>query len=58
MLQGDPVQRAVATWHAGWTPARQASGDAWLLPHLADQLDDAYSVNRWVAWQAIKRDPR
>ncbi len=58
VLQGDPVQRAVATWHAGWTPARQASGDAWLLPHLADQLDDAYSVNRWVAWQAIKRDPR
>jgi hypothetical protein len=54
VLQGDPVQRAVATWHGGWQPARDVSGTDWLVPHLADQLDDAYSVNRWVAWQALK----
>ena len=57
LLQGDPVQRAVATWHAGWMPARKASGTDWLVPHLAEQLDDAYSVNRWLAWQALKSDP-
>ena len=56
--QGDPVQRAVATWHASWQPARDASGSDWLGPHLADQLDDAYSVNRWLAWQALKSDSR
>ena len=54
VLQGDPVQRAVATWHGGWQPARDVSGTDWLVPHLAEQLDDAYSVNRWVAWQALK----
>ena len=58
VLQGDPIQRVVATWHAGWQPARDASGSDWLVPHLADQLDDAYSVNRWAAWQALKSDPR
>jgi len=57
VLQGDPVQRAVATWHAGWQPARDASGTDWLEPHLAEQLDDVYSVNRWLAWQALKSDP-
>ena len=57
VLQGDPVQRAVATWHAGWQPARDASGTDWLVPHLAEQLDDVYSVNRWLAWQALKSDP-
>lgn len=56
VLQGGPVQRAVATWHAGWQPARDVSGSDWLVPHLVDQLDDAYSVNRWVAWQALKSD--
>jgi predicted CXXCH cytochrome family protein len=55
VLQGDPVQRALATWHGGWQPARDISGGSdWLVPHLADQLDDAYSVNRWIAWQALK----
>jgi len=58
VLQGDPIQRVLATWHAGWQPARDASGSDWLVPHLADQLDDAYSVNRWAAWQALKSDPR
>ncbi|MED5446633.1 MAG: cytochrome c3 family protein [Planctomycetota bacterium] len=58
VLQGDPIQRVVTTWHAGWQPARDASGSDWLVPHLADQLDDAYSVNRWAAWQALKSDPR
>lgn len=57
VLQGDPVQRAVAIWHAGWMPARTASGTDWLVPHLAEQLDDVYSVNRWLAWQALKSDP-
>ncbi|MDP7273885.1 MAG: multiheme c-type cytochrome [Planctomycetaceae bacterium] len=57
MLQGTPVQRAVTSWHAGWGPARKASGTDWLVPHLAEQLDDSYSANRWVAWQALKSDP-
>ena len=58
VLQGDSVQRALATWHAGWQPARDVSGTDWLVPHLADQLDDAYAANRWAAWQALKSDAR
>ncbi len=29
LLKGDAGQRAIAAWHMGWEPARQASGSDW-----------------------------
>jgi hypothetical protein len=57
VLQGGPVQRAVATWHAGWQPARDTSGDGWLAPHLARLLEDPYGVVRHIANESLKKQP-
>ena len=49
MLRGDPVQRALAAWHYGWEPAREASELRPLRPALGVLLVDRYSVVRQVA---------
>lgn len=53
-LGGDAVQRAIGSWHMGWGPALEASGQNWQLPHLNLIRGDAYSVNRFVAQQAMQ----
>ena len=56
-LKGDAAQRTVLAWHMGWRPAREASGDGWLAPYLAQLLTDSYSATRQVAFRSISRLP-
>lgn len=57
LLRGDAVQRAIAAWHYGWEPAREASGEEWLAPYLAHGLDDPYSAVRNVARRSLRKLP-
>jgi len=57
LLTGDAVQRAVMVWNFGREETRQASGDDWQLPLLAELLDDPYSVVRAAAAQTIRKFP-
>lgn len=57
LLKGEAVQRALASWHLGWEPAREASGRHWQAPFLAQLLDDPYSVVRFISGQAISKQP-
>jgi hypothetical protein len=55
MLRGDAGQRALAAWSMGWDPAKQASGQGWLAPFLAELLDDPYSAVRYIAHRSLRR---
>jgi hypothetical protein len=57
LIAGDAVQRAIVAWHAGWQPAREASGDWWLAPLLAELLDDPYASVRFLAGQSLEGLP-
>jgi len=57
LLRGDAGQRALIAWHMGWEPARQASGTNWLIPYLAETLDDPYSVVRYIGQRSLKTIP-
>ena len=58
MLRGDAAQRAIAAWHTGWEPARQATGGSgWAVPLLARLLEDTYSAVRFIAWRNLKALP-
>jgi predicted CXXCH cytochrome family protein len=57
LLRGDAGQRALIAWHMGWDPAKQASGTNWLVPYLAETLDDPYSVVRYIGQRSLKRLP-
>jgi hypothetical protein len=52
-LKGDAAQRTIVAWHMGWGPAREASGDDWMAPYLAQLLTDPYSATRRVAYRSI-----
>lgn len=55
LLRGDAGQRALLAWHMGWEPARQISGTNWLLPYLAETLNDPYSVVRYIGQRSLKQ---
>ncbi|REJ65504.1 MAG: C cytochrome precursor [Planctomycetota bacterium] len=52
-LSGDAGQRAVISWNMGWQPAREISGDAWMVPALAQLLEDPYPVVRSTAYRSL-----
>ncbi|MSR21839.1 MAG: hypothetical protein EXR91_12850 [Gemmatimonadetes bacterium] len=52
-LKGDAAQRTILAWHMGWGPAREASGETWMAPYLAQLLTDPYSATRQVAHGSI-----
>jgi predicted CXXCH cytochrome family protein len=54
-LSGDAGQRALVAWAMGWEPAREASGETWLAPYLAQQLVDPYSAVRYIAGHSLQR---
>lgn len=56
LLSGDAGQRALLAWHAGWTPAREASGHKWLAPFLGQLLSDPYAAVRYIAWRSLRQD--
>jgi hypothetical protein len=52
-LTGDAGQRAIAAQAMGWQPAQAASGTDWMLPHLAQLLDDPYDAVRFIAGRSL-----
>jgi hypothetical protein len=54
-LQGDAGQRALAAWTMGWEPARDASGEGWLAPYLAELIMDPYDAVRFIAYRSLRR---
>ena len=53
MLRGDAGLRALTAWSLGWAPAQEASGTAWMVPHLAELLTDPYEAIRYIAYRSI-----
>ncbi|MBM3782505.1 MAG: hypothetical protein FJW29_12690 [Acidobacteria bacterium] len=41
----------------GWVPAQEASGTAWMVPVLAQLLDDPYDAVRFVAQRSLRQLP-
>ncbi|HKQ37725.1 MAG TPA: C cytochrome precursor, partial [Verrucomicrobiae bacterium] len=56
-LRGDAGQRALLGWHMGWKPAREASGERWLVPYLGQLLEDPYSAVRYIARRSLRALP-
>jgi hypothetical protein len=56
-LTGDAGQRAIAAQAMGWKPAQEASGTDWMLPHLAQLLDDPYDAVRFIAGRSLRSLP-
>jgi hypothetical protein len=54
LLRGDAGQRALVAWTLGWGPAREASGEDWLAPFLAQLLDDPYPAVRYIAGRSLQ----
>jgi predicted CXXCH cytochrome family protein len=55
LLKGDAGQRALAAWSMGWDSARQAAGEKWIAPYLAQLFDDPYPAVRYIAARSLKR---
>lgn len=55
ILGGDAGLRALISWHFGWSEARQASGEAWMVPVLAPLLDDSYAAVRCMAERSLRQ---
>jgi hypothetical protein len=56
-LSGDAVQRALMAWSMGWEPARQVSGNHWMVPYLATLLADPYDAVRYNAQRTLRSYP-
>jgi len=56
-LAGDAGQRAIIAQAMGWSPAQAASGTDWMLPHLAQLLDDPYDAVRFIAGRSLRTLP-
>lgn len=56
-VKGDAVQRAIAAWHMGWEPARQASGRSWQGAYLALLVADPYIAVRRLAERSLEGVP-
>ena len=57
VLRGDAGLRALAAWHMGWAPAREASGSGWMVPYLGELLGDSYEAVRYVAAASLRSLP-
>jgi len=57
LLRGDAAQRALIAWSLGWKSAREASGELWLVPFLAELLTDPYSAVRYIAYRSLRQLP-
>ena len=58
ILKGDAGQRAIASWHFGWAPAKEASDTKWMAPFLAELLTDSYDVVRFIGYHSLKSLPQ
>ena len=57
MLVGDAGTRALTAWSLGWPPAQEASGTTWMVPHLAELLNDPYEAVRYIAYRSLRSVP-
>ena len=57
MLKGDAGLRALTAWNMGWRPAQHASGTGWMVPHLAELLNDPYDAVRLIAYRSLRSLP-
>jgi hypothetical protein len=57
-LKGDAGQRALTAYAFGWTGALKTSGGDWVVPYLANLLDDPYSAVRYIAYRSLRRQPQ
>ena len=55
LLKGDAGQRALIAWAMGWQPAREISGDNWMVPYLGQLLLDPYGAVRFIAARSLRR---
>jgi predicted CXXCH cytochrome family protein len=56
-LSGHAAQRAIAAWHMGYEPAREASGREWMGAYLAFLLADPYVAVRRTAERSLETLP-
>ena len=56
-LEGDAGVRALLAWSMGWRPAQEAAGSGWLVPYLAELMNDPYDAVRMIAYRSIKTIP-
>ena len=57
ILTGDAGLRALAAQSMGWTPAQEASGTSWMVPHLGEALGDRYDAVRFIAARSLRSLP-
>jgi hypothetical protein len=56
-LKGDAGQRALMAWAMGWEPAVEVSGTDWMVPYLAQLMEDPYDAVRYRAHKSLQRKP-
>ncbi len=56
-MRGDAGERALTAWALGWAPAQAASGTSWMVPHLAELLNDPYEAVRYIAYRSLRSLP-
>ncbi|MFY9343668.1 MAG: C cytochrome precursor [Planctomycetota bacterium] len=54
-LQGNAAQRALVAWNLGWSPAHAISGTDWMVPLLAQLIDDPYGSVRIIAGRSLAK---
>ena len=57
LTRGDAGERAIAAWNLGWPPAQETSGMSWMVPHLAELLNDPYEAVRFIAYRSFRSLP-
>ena len=57
LLRGDAGLRALTAWSMGWAPAQETSGTGWMVPHLAEALNDPYDTVRYIAYRSLRSLP-
>ncbi len=57
MLKGDAGLRALTAWNLGWEPAQETSGTSWMVPHLAELMNDPYEAVRYIAYRSLRSLP-
>ena len=57
VLRGDAGLRAITAWAMGWQPAQEVSDTGWMVPHLAELLNDPYDAVRYIAYGSLRSLP-
>ena len=53
-LSGDAAQRALMAWSFGWRQAHETTETDWMVPYLAQLLEDPYPAVRLIAEQSLR----